>query len=183
MCTLLKTTRRLNTNIQVNIMGAWYLMYNEHIYTTQSFFLYLFYTSGQAADPKLSCWEQLCPLVFLAHAISHGWVFTETLAIFSQGRSPAWQTRSFRANCTTQITRPHLVHTDKLLYITNHIKCIWIHNKYDCTFSSDGSDGLAVCWPLCPEQFFPEIPWYFMAEFTDDWPTPWLALIYRKACF
>ncbi len=54
------TIRRFNTFIQVNIMSAWYSMYNEHIhvYSLQHFFLYLLSTSGQAAGPELSCREQ-----------------------------------------------------------------------------------------------------------------------------
>jgi hypothetical protein len=33
-------------------MGAWYIMYNKHIYTIQHFFLYFFLTSGQAGWPR-----------------------------------------------------------------------------------------------------------------------------------
>jgi hypothetical protein len=46
------TTRQLNTFIQVNILGAWYSMYNEHTYSLQHFFLYLLFTSGQAGWPR-----------------------------------------------------------------------------------------------------------------------------------
>jgi hypothetical protein len=34
-------------------MGAWYLMYNEHICTIEHFFLYFFFTSGQAGWPLI----------------------------------------------------------------------------------------------------------------------------------
>ncbi len=46
-------TRRLNTFIQVNIMGMWYKynMYNEYIYNLQNF-LYPLFTSGQAGWPR-----------------------------------------------------------------------------------------------------------------------------------
>jgi hypothetical protein len=46
------TTRWLVTFIQVNIMGAWYSIYNEHIYSSQHFFLYPLFTSGQASWPR-----------------------------------------------------------------------------------------------------------------------------------
>jgi hypothetical protein len=58
------TTRRLNTIIQVNNMGAWYIMYNEHIYIYR-YIHYMYnvfsYASskllGRPAGPELSCQE------------------------------------------------------------------------------------------------------------------------------
>jgi hypothetical protein len=51
------TTRRIKTFIQVNIMSAWYLLYNGHIYTIQHFFLHFSSLLGRLAGPKLSCRE------------------------------------------------------------------------------------------------------------------------------
>jgi hypothetical protein len=57
------TTKRLNTAIQVNNMGAWYLMYKRHIYstslniTTQPFFYTSSTLPGRPAGPEHSCGE------------------------------------------------------------------------------------------------------------------------------
>jgi hypothetical protein len=46
------TTRRFNTFIQVNNMGAWCNIYNRHIHILQIFFLCFFLTSGLAGWPQ-----------------------------------------------------------------------------------------------------------------------------------
>ncbi len=46
------TTRRFNTFIQANILGAQYNMYNRHIYSLQLFLSCFFLTSGQACWPR-----------------------------------------------------------------------------------------------------------------------------------
>jgi hypothetical protein len=46
------TTRRFNTFIQVNIMGARYDIYNRHVHNLQVFFLCLLLTSGLAGWPQ-----------------------------------------------------------------------------------------------------------------------------------
>ncbi len=51
-CNPTLTARRLNTFTQVNIMGAWHSICNEHIYSLQHFFLNHLFTYVQDGWPR-----------------------------------------------------------------------------------------------------------------------------------